>query len=97
MLFWRSITGPARPYWALYWRPSGLDHVSSCDYWTLNHTAGSSAVNVTGYWNANSPCGGTYVNDLATIAVAHFNGTSWNAWGNRRDIGVDCIGIRHLE
>jgi hypothetical protein len=61
---------------------SGLNHVSSCDYWTLNHTAGSSAVNVTGYWNANSPCGGTYVNDLATIALAHFNGTSWNAWGN---------------
>ena len=61
---------------------SGLDHVSFCDYWTLNHTAGSSAVNVTGYWNANSPCGGTYVNNLATIAVAHFNGTNWNAWGN---------------
>ena len=60
----------------------GLNHVSKCDYWTLNHTAGSSAVNVTGYWNANSPCGGTYVNDLATIALAHFNGASWNAWGN---------------
>ncbi len=60
----------------------GLNHVSSCDYWTLNHSAGSSAVNVTGYWNANSPCGGTYVNDLATIALAHFDGTSWNAWGN---------------
>ena len=60
----------------------GLDHVSKCDYWTLNHTGGSSAVNVTGYWNANSPCGGTYVNDLATIALAHFNGANWNAWGN---------------
>lgn len=60
----------------------GLNHVSYCDYWTLNHTAGTSAVNVTGYWNANSPCGGTYVNDLATIALAHFNSTSWNAWGN---------------
>ena len=61
----------------------GLNHVSSCDYWTLNHTTGSSAVNVTGYWNANSPCGGgTYVNDLATIALAHFNGLNWNAWGN---------------
>ena len=60
----------------------GLDHVSTCDYWTLNHTAGSSAVNVTGYWNANSPCGGTYVNDLATMALAHFNGLNWNAWGN---------------
>ena len=60
----------------------GLNHVSKCDYWTLNHTAGGSAVNVTGYWNANSSCGGTYVNDLATIALAHFNGANWNAWGN---------------
>lgn len=60
----------------------GLNHVNACDYWTLNHTAGSSAVNVTGYWNANSPCGATYVNDLATIALAHFNGLNWNAWGN---------------
>lgn len=71
---------------------AGLNHVSACDYWTLNHTAGSSAVNVTGYWNANSPCGGTYVNDVATIALAHFNGTSWNAWGNNALTGTTASG-----
>ena len=60
----------------------GLNHVSSCDYWILNRTAGTSTVNVTGYWNANSPCGGPYVTSLASIALAHFNNTSWNAWGN---------------
>jgi hypothetical protein len=61
---------------------TGLNHVSSCDYWTLNHKHGSDAVNVTGYWNASSPCGGTYVNDLATIELAHFNTSlsSWDSW-----------------
>jgi hypothetical protein len=60
---------------------AGLNHVSSCDYWTLNRTGGST-VNVTGYWNANSPCGGTYVNDLATLALAHFSSisNSWDRW-----------------
>jgi hypothetical protein len=60
----------------------GLNHVSGCDHWILNQTAGGSTVDVTGYWNANSPCGGPYVTSLASIALAHFNGTSWNSWGN---------------
>jgi hypothetical protein len=60
---------------------TGLNHVSSCEYWTLNHTTGTDAVNVTGYWKASSPCGGTYVNLLAALALAHFNGTSWNLFG----------------
>jgi len=60
----------------------GLNHVSSCDYWILNQTAGSSTINVTGYWNANSPCGPQYVTSLVSLALAHFNGTNWNSWGN---------------
>jgi hypothetical protein len=60
----------------------GLDHVSGCDYWYLNHTTGTDAVNVTGYWSSVNGCGGTYINDLFTIVLAHFNGTSWNAFGN---------------
>jgi len=61
---------------------TGLNHVSGCDYWILNQVSGSSTINVTGYWNTNSPCGGPYVNSLPTLALAHFNGTSWNTWGN---------------
>lgn len=60
----------------------GLNHVSSCDYWILNQTAGSSTINVTGYWNANNPCGPLYVTSLPSLVLAHFNGTSWNSWGN---------------
>lgn len=71
---------------------SGLNHVSSCDYWTLNRTAGSSSVNVTGYWNSNSPCGTSYVTDLTSVALAHFNGTSWNAYGNSSVSGTAASG-----
>jgi type IX secretion system substrate protein len=70
----------------------GLNHVSSCDYWILNHTAGASSVNVTGYWSAVNPCGGTYINNLPTLALAHFNGTSWNAWGYNGTTGTVTAG-----
>jgi hypothetical protein len=72
----------------------GLNHVSNCDYWTLNHTAGSSTVNVTGYWNANSPCGSTYINNTAAVALAHFSLTSlaWNAFGNNVISGTNASG-----
>jgi hypothetical protein len=60
-----------------------LIDVSICDYWTLNHTTGTSTITVTAFWNQNSPCNGeasgAYVNNLTNIALAHFNGTNWNA------------------
>lgn len=62
---------------------SGLNHVSNCEYWNLDRTNGSSAVNVTLSWNGLSNCNAAvYVNDLATLTVAHFNGTNWDAHGN---------------
>lgn len=54
-------------------------HVSACDYWTLDLNNGAPTVDITGYWNANNPCNGTYINNLATLALVHFNGTSWNS------------------
>lgn len=61
---------------------SGLDHVSNCEYWKLDRTTGSSNVNVTLSWNGTSNCSAAaYINDLATLVVAHF-GTSWDAFGN---------------
>lgn len=62
---------------------SGLDHVSNCEYWKLDRTAGTSSVNVTLSWSGLSNCNAAvYVNDLSSLTVAHFNGASWDAHGN---------------
>ena len=60
----------------------GLFRVSNCDYWNLDRTTGSSSVNVTISWNGYSNCNmAAYVNDLATLTIAHFNGTNWDTHG----------------
>jgi hypothetical protein len=75
---------------------AGLNHVTGCDYWMLNRTSGTSSVNVTGYWNLQSPCGGQsllqYLDNIATVALVHFNGTSWNAFGSNTITGDNIIG-----
>ncbi|MCX6316539.1 MAG: T9SS type A sorting domain-containing protein [Bacteroidetes bacterium] len=61
----------------------GLNHVSNCENWDLNRVAGTSNVNVTLSWNGSSNCSAAvYVNDLATLTVAHFNGSNWNTHNN---------------
>jgi hypothetical protein len=60
---------------------AGLHHLSFCEYWILNRI-GSATANVTLYWNPNSICNAaSYVTDLASIVIAHSNGTSWNSFG----------------
>lgn len=58
-----------------------INHVSHCDYWRLDNTAGTPTVDVTGYWSANNNnnCGPNYIDNLAELALVHFNGTSWNS------------------
>lgn len=56
----------------------GIERLSSCEYWTLDRTAGGSAVDLTLHWNANSPCGGTYITAPAAMRAVHYNGTEWN-------------------
>jgi len=61
---------------------SGLSHVSKCEYWTINRTAGSSSTNVTLSWNPSSICNAAaYVTQLSSLVVAHY-GTSWDSFGN---------------
>ena len=56
-----------------------IDHVSGCDWWTLDRTNGTPTVDVTAYWSANNVCNGTYIDNLATLALVHFDGTNWNS------------------
>ncbi|MCU7549457.1 hypothetical protein OCK74_10045 [Chitinophagaceae bacterium LB-8] len=61
---------------------TGLNSVSSCEYWNLNRITGSSSVNVTLYWDVNKNCtGSSFFSDPSSVKVAHFNGTTWNAHG----------------
>jgi len=57
----------------------GIDHVSGCDYWTLDKGIGTPTdVDVTGYWSPNNVCNGTYIDVVAEVEMAHFNGVSWD-------------------
>ena len=61
----------------------GLVRVSNCDYWDLDRVNGSSSVNVTLSWNGFTNCNiAAYINDLSSLTVAHFNGTSWDTHGS---------------
>jgi hypothetical protein len=56
-----------------------LDHISSCEYWMLNRTNGSSSVTVHLSWDSNTSCGVTDPNELR---VAKWDGTTWLDLGN---------------
>lgn len=61
----------------------GLDHISSCDYWTVNQDAGTSTVDVKLSWQdaVNNCSASAYIDNLPTLVVAHFDGTNWNSVG----------------
>ena len=62
---------------------AGLMRVSNCEYWNITQTAGTATVNVTLSWSGQSRCNAAvYVNDLASLTVAHFNGSNWDSHGN---------------
>ena len=61
----------------------GLQKVSGCEYWYLDRLVGTSNVNVSLSWSGESPCNAqSYVTDLPNLVAAHFNGTSWDTYGN---------------
>ncbi len=62
--------------------PPPLTRVSYCEYWTLDRTEASGNANVTLTWSAQSPCNtASYISDLPTLVIAHFDNTSWNQYG----------------
>lgn len=72
---------------AEYFRSTGPDpaahelsihHVSACEYWMLDHTAGTATTAVTMSWD-NTSCG---VNAPLELLVARWNGSLWVNEGN---------------
>jgi len=53
-------------------RADSIEGISACEYWTLNHTTGTSSVSVGLNFNTNCPVQGN-----ANISLASWNGTTW--------------------
>jgi len=66
----------------------GIDHISSCESWSLEQQSGTSQVEITLGWNSNS-CGVTVPMDLL---VAHWDTTKWLNMGNGGVTGNSTIG-----
>lgn len=66
-----------------------LDHISSCEYWMLNRTNGSSNVKVKLSWDSNTSCGVTVLNELR---VAKWDGSVWLDLGNGATTGNTTAG-----
>ncbi len=61
---------------------AGLYWVSNCEYWNIQRNQGNSGIHLTLSWNGYSQCNaGAYVNDPASLVLAHFNGTHWDSYG----------------
>lgn len=76
----RSVAGsPQGAYAGGFTAP--IQQLSYCEYWIVDRASGSADATVTLTWD-NALCGGSYVNDPATLVVARFNGTDWVSEGN---------------
>jgi hypothetical protein len=63
---------------------ASLDNVSTCEYWMIDRTNGSSSASVTLTWDAATSCGITALDDLR---VARWNGALWADEGNNSTTG----------
>ena len=70
-----------------------LDHISTCDYWTMDRTNGTSNVVVTLSWNsANWAAGNCAVTNLPQLAVARWDGGDWRDHNNGGTTGNTSAG-----
>lgn len=60
---------------------AGVDHIGVCEYWTLDDGA-ATITGLVGLKFGTSCNGNGYVNDPATLLVAHWTGTQWASQGN---------------
>ncbi len=61
-----------------------LDHISSCEYWTLDRIVNTNNVTVTLSWNTPASCG---VDNISDLRVARWDGSLWIDEGNNGTTG----------
>ena len=66
-----------------------LDHISSCEYWTLDRIATTNNVTVTLSWDTPTSCG---VDNLPELRVARWDGAVWQDEGNGGTTGSPVSG-----
>ncbi|MEO8085593.1 MAG: T9SS type A sorting domain-containing protein [Bacteroidota bacterium] len=66
-----------------------LNHISQCEYWTLDRSNGVQARTVTLSWDTQNSCG---VTNLTDLRVAYFNSASWDDKGNGGTTGSTAAG-----
>ncbi|MCB0790877.1 MAG: hypothetical protein H6595_10335 [Flavobacteriales bacterium] len=66
-----------------------LDHISSCEYWTLERSAGTPDASVSLSWDTPASCGVTLLPDLR---VARYDGAVWRDRGNGGTTGNTTAG-----
>lgn len=71
------LVNPNTPGYNINNKEASLHHISTCEYWMINRTNGTSNVLVTLSWNFNTSCG---VENLSDLRVAR--------WGNIVDAGA---------
>jgi hypothetical protein len=62
---------------------AGLNHVSACEYWTLERDNGTAVIDVTATYDSTS-CG---VTSLADLVLAHFDEFGSSSWDNYGSVG----------
>lgn len=69
-------------------KDSSINHISSCEYWTLDRTTGVSDVSVILSWDENS----CFVDNLFDLIVTRWNGNKWKDHGNGGTTGSTSAG-----
>jgi hypothetical protein len=64
---------------------ASLDHISSCEYWTLVRNAGTETKNVTLSWTAGNACSNSTL--LSDMRVARWDTVMWQDEGNTTTTG----------
>jgi len=67
-----------------------LDHISDCEYWTIDRSAGTPNAIVTLSWREPMSCG---VTDLPSLRVARWDGSIWLDRGNNVATGTTLAGF----